>query len=92
MADYKVLSEDQVQQFIEKGYLLVKGCLDPELAERWTDQAYTRLGYVKGDPATWEKDLVWMYPENRLPIKEISEKAWGAICDVVGEKIGSKIR
>jgi hypothetical protein len=63
---------------------LIKGCLDPELARSWTDQAYARLGYDKDDPSTWEEDIVWMYPENRLPIKAISDRAWSAICDVVG--------
>ena len=83
-ADYKVLSEDQVEQFLDKGYLTVKGCVDPELAKRWIEEGYERLGYDKADPSTWEKDIVWMYPHNRLPIRDVSEKAWGAICDVVG--------
>lgn len=79
-----MLSEDQKIQFVEKGYLTIKGCLDQGLATRWIDRAYERLGYDRNDPATWEKELVHMYPENRLPVKEISPKAWEAICDVVG--------
>jgi len=79
-----MLSKDQKQQFLEQGYLTVKGCLDPQLAREWTDLAYTRLGYDKEDPATWKEELVWMYPENRLPIQDISKKAWEAICEVVG--------
>lgn len=81
---YQVLSEDQVQHFLNKGYLVVKGCVDRALAQRWTDQAYRRLGYDKHDANTWEKDIVWMYPENTLPIQEVSATAWQAICDVVG--------
>lgn len=82
--EYKELSEDQVDHFLEKGYLTVKGCLDPDLASQWTDQAYERLGYDKADSATWKEDIVWMYPENRRPVRDISERAWRAICDVVG--------
>ena len=81
---FRVLDTEQVDQFLERGYLTVKGCVDPELARRWTDQAYERLGYRKDDLSTWAEPIVWMYPENRLPIEEISEKAWDAICDVVG--------
>jgi len=82
--DYQVLSDDQVQHFLDKGYLVVKGCVEPELAQRWTDRAYHRLGYDKQDPNSWEKDLVHMHPESSLPIREISKNAWLAICDVVG--------
>lgn len=81
---FRVLSEEQVDQFLQHGYLVVKGCLDLDLARRWTDRAYERLGFSKDDPATWDTDFAWMYPENRLPVRQISERAWLAICDVVG--------
>jgi hypothetical protein len=90
---YKALTEEQVDQFITKGYFTLKGCIDPELARRWTDRAYDRLGYDPHDSRTWEKDLVWMYPENSIPIKEVSPLAWQAICDVVGgqERIENQV-
>jgi hypothetical protein len=81
---YRVLTDEQVQHFLEHGYVVVKGCVVPELAQRWTDRAYGRLGYDKQDPTSWEKDIAWMYPENRLPVREVSARAWDAICDVVG--------
>lgn len=81
---YDVLTDQQVEHFMQHGYLVVKGCIDGELAQQWTDRAFDRLGYNKHDPDTWEKDLAWMYPESRLPIRQISEAAWMAICDVVG--------
>ncbi len=83
-SNYQVLTDDQVQHFLTKGYLTIKGCIDPELAQRWTDRTYERLGYDKQDPNTWEEELVWMYPEKAMPIREISPTAWQAICDVVG--------
>jgi hypothetical protein len=82
--NYQVLTDEQVQHFLTKGYLTIKGCIDPELAQRWTDRTYQRLGYDKQDPNTWEKEFVWMYPEKAIPIKDLSEKAWLAICDVIG--------
>lgn len=80
----KVLTDDEANHFLEKGYVRVRGCVDPDLARRWIDRAYERLGYEKDDPSTWEEEIVWMYPDSRLPVREVSEKAWGAICDVVG--------
>lgn len=81
---YKVLNKDQVESFLERGYLVVKGCLDKDFAQHWIDRAYERLGYDKGDPSTWAKDLVHLYPTSRRAIRDISPKAWAAICDVVG--------
>ncbi len=84
MSKYKVLTEEQVQSFLDKGYLVVKGCLEARLANRWVEEAYDRLGYDPHNPATWQKDIVWMDHKNRLPVREISPKAWDAILDVVG--------
>ena len=81
---FQVLTPEQAQHFIEKGYVRVKGCLDRELAKQWTDEAYDRLGYDPNDRATWTKDIVWMDRKNIAPIKEISPKGWGALCDVIG--------
>ena len=42
------------------------------------------IGYDPGDRSTWTKEIVWMDRKNAAPIKEISPKAWGALCDVAG--------
>jgi len=62
---YKVLTEEQVQSFLDKGYLVVKGCFDAAFAKGWTDQAFTRLGYDPDDDSTWEKEIIWMDHANQ---------------------------
>ena len=84
MNKYKILTDAHVQSFLDKGYLIVKDCLDLNVASRWIDEAYNRLGYRKDDPRTWEKDIVWMDHKNQMPVREIAPKAWDAILDVVG--------
>ena len=81
---FQVLTPEQRQHFVEKGYVTVKGCLDPALARRWTDEAYTRLGYDPVDRSTWTKDIVWMDRHNIAPISTISPRGWAALCDVTG--------
>jgi len=81
---FQVLTAEQRQHFIEHGYVLVKGCVDRGLARDWTAEAYTRLGYDPADRSTWTKDIVWMDRNHVAPIKDISAKAWGALCDVTG--------
>jgi ectoine hydroxylase-related dioxygenase (phytanoyl-CoA dioxygenase family) len=84
MPTYKVLTEEQVQSFLGKGYLVIHDCLDTTIANRWIDEAYERLGYDKDNPATWQKDIIWMDHKNQLPVRELAPKAWDAILDVVG--------
>ncbi len=81
---YQVLTPEQRRHFIEHGYVRVPGCVDRSLAKRWTDEAYQRLGYDPSDRATWTKDIVWMDRHNIAPIRDISPKGWGALCDVCG--------
>jgi hypothetical protein len=84
VASYRVLTDEQIQSFFDNGYLVVPGCVDLEVAGRWVDQAYGRLGYDRDDPSTWERDIVWMDHLNRLPVREVAPRAWDAILDVVG--------
>lgn len=89
----QVLTPEQRQHFIEKGYVTVKGALDRSLAKKWTDEAYGRLGYDPVDRSTWKKDIVWMDRNHIAPIKDISPRAWAALCDVCGgeDRIETKV-
>src|SRR5260221_9646841 len=84
MRPFTVLTDEQVHSFLDNGYLVVKDCLDLTIARRWIDQAYERLGYDPQAPSTWEKDIVWMDHQNKMPIRDIAPKAWAAILAVVG--------
>jgi hypothetical protein len=84
MPTYNVLTDEQVNSFLDHGYLVVKDCVDPAHAQRWIDRAYERLGYRADDPATWEKAILWMRCESEALIRDVAPKAWAAILDVVG--------
>ena len=90
---FQVLTPEQAQHFVEKGYVTVKGCVDPDLAKAWTAEAYGRLGYDPKDRSTWAKDIVWMDRNNVARIQDISPRGWGALCDVTGgaDRIDDKI-
>jgi hypothetical protein len=84
MGKYRVLTDEQVQSFLDKGYLVVHDALDTRIANRWVDEAYERLGYDKHDPSTWQKDIIWMDHKNQMPVYEVAPKAWAAVLDVIG--------
>lgn len=84
MGKYAVLNDEQVQSFLDKGYLVVHDCLDQAIASRWIDEAFDRLGYDKSNPTTWAKDIVWLDHKNQMPVREVAPKAWAALLDVIG--------
>jgi ectoine hydroxylase-related dioxygenase (phytanoyl-CoA dioxygenase family) len=84
MGTYRVLTDEQVQSFLDNGYLVVKDCLDTNVAASWIAEAYDRLGYDRNDPSTWAKDIIWMDHQNHLPVHKVAPKAWDALLDVIG--------
>ena len=58
MTSLATLTGEQADHFVQHGYVAVPGCVDPDLAQRWTDLAYRRLGYDPDDPATWSEEIV----------------------------------
>jgi hypothetical protein len=84
MGKYRVLTDEHLQSFLDKGYLIIKDCLDRQIANDWIAQAYDRLGYDPNDSSTWVKDIIWMDHKNQVPIRQLSPKAWDAILDVAG--------
>src|SRR5215210_2357964 len=84
MSQYKVLTDEQVHSFMEKGYLVVKHCLDLKLADEWIEDGFQRLGYKRDDPSTWEKEILWMKHTREIPIRQMAPRAWDSILDVVG--------
>ena len=84
MSHYRVLTDAQVESFVDKGYLVVKDCIDFTLANEWIDGGFRRLGYDRSDPATWQKDIIWMKHANEMPVRRMAPRAWDAILDVVG--------
>lgn len=80
----QTLTEAEVQHFIDHGYVVVKHCFSREFAKEYVDFAYKRLGYDPADPATWEQAMIHMPAYHHFKIKEVSPRAWGATCDLLG--------
>jgi hypothetical protein len=48
-----VLSDEQLESFVEHGHVTIRGCFTREDAQPWLDEAWVRLGYDPDDPGTW---------------------------------------
>lgn len=78
------LSPEQLDHFLQFGYVTLHGCFPRELAEEWTARALERLEYRRDDPGTWKEARVHLPETRRVPFAEFSPRAWSAACELLG--------
>ncbi|KAJ8454099.1 hypothetical protein ONZ45_g19437 [Pleurotus djamor] len=81
---YNYLSQEQVNGFLEDGYIIVRQAFTPEKAEEWTKTMWTRLGLDPNDKNTWKEERIHMPWHRREEVARYAPKAWDAITDLLG--------
>jgi hypothetical protein len=81
---YEFLTDEQVEQFLAQGYVVLHDCFPRELAEEWKARAFVRLGYDPANSKNWKQTRVHMPTATRVPMKEFAPRAWGAACELLG--------
>ncbi len=84
MRTYEHLTDEQVEQFLTRGHVVLHDCFSPEFAKAWTDRAWVRLGYDPNDPQTWAKERVHMPAMETVEVKTFAPKVWNAACELLG--------
>ncbi|MBW3623834.1 MAG: hypothetical protein KY468_10555, partial [Armatimonadetes bacterium] len=87
--DLKVLSEEQVEQFIDRGYVRLEEAFPRECAMAAQDFLWERLaerGAHKDDPSTWTEPMIHIREAYNDPVFEPcnTERLKDAIEDLVG--------
>ena len=82
--DYQVLTSEQAEQFVERGFVAIRGCFSREAALEYTSTIWTRLGYEEKNPTTWAEPSLHMPSHRFIDIRSFAPKAWGAVCDLLG--------
>jgi hypothetical protein len=82
--EYQVLTEEQAEQFVNRGFVAIRGCFTREAAAEYTSTIWTRLGYDPDDPGTWAEPSIHMPSHRVIDIRTFAPKAWGAVCDLLG--------
>ena len=59
-ATYRELTGEQVQHFLERGYVVVEQALSREFADQWRSFAFERLGYDPEDSTSWAEERIHM--------------------------------
>src|SRR5215217_5847396 len=79
-----VLSSEQIDSFIEHGYLRIPECFTRADAQPWLDEVWVRLGYDRDDPSTWAEQRVHMPSLRHVEVADFAPKVWGAACQLLG--------
>ncbi|EED81036.1 predicted protein [Postia placenta Mad-698-R] len=82
--EYKYLSKEQVDFFMENGYVVIKQGFTKEKAAEWTKNMWTRLGLDPNDKSTWDRERIHMPWHKRESVATFAPKAWDAIQDLLG--------
>ncbi|GJE88533.1 hypothetical protein PsYK624_046160 [Phanerochaete sordida] len=82
---YKVLTETQVDFFLDNGYVVIKQGFSKEKAAEWTKNIWVRLGMDPNDKTTWTKERIHMPWHMREKPSTFAPKAWEAMQDLLGE-------
>jgi phytanoyl-CoA dioxygenase PhyH len=81
---YRQLTGEQAEHFLQRGFVTVRGAFDPAAAQRWLDDAWTRFGYDRDDPATWVQKRIRLSARSRVDARTFAPAAWGAAMELVG--------
>src|SRR3954469_6198844 len=79
-----VLRPEQIDSFVEHGYLRIPECFSRADAQPWLDEAWVRLGYDRDDPSTWAEQRVHMPSLRHVEVADFAPKVWGAACQLLG--------
>jgi hypothetical protein len=89
----QTLTQEQVDFFMDKGYLILHNCFTKEQAAYWLKDVWVRMGLNPNDKSTWynENDpnspfgaKIHLPGQRSVHVSEFAPKAWAAICDLVG--------
>lgn len=78
------LSESEIDHFMCRGFVRVRGCFSRQLAREWTTKACERLYCSLDDPSTWPVGRPRSPESQRVSFESIAPQAWQAACELVG--------
>ncbi|GJE94201.1 hypothetical protein PsYK624_103690 [Phanerochaete sordida] len=78
------LTAEQVDFFMENGYVVIKQAFTREQAADFTSEMWVRLGLDPDDKSTWTQERIHMPVTKRVRVSEFAPKAWAAITELCG--------
>ncbi len=78
------LTGEQEEHFLERGFVTVRGAFDAASARQWLDEAWTRFGYDRDDPASWTEKRIHLSSRSRVDARSFAPAAWRAAMELAG--------
>ena len=84
---YQQLTPEEVDHFMQHGWVKLSDCFTQEQADNITANLWTRLGMSPEDKSTWHTERINMPKHSTFAADKFAPKAWAAICDLVGGEV-----
>ncbi|KAF4623510.1 hypothetical protein D9613_001664 [Agrocybe pediades] len=81
---YEYLTSEQVEFFLENGYVIIKNAFTREQAAEWTKDLWFRLNLDPADKSGWDRERIHLPRKKSEKVATFAPKAWAAIKDLVG--------
>lgn len=81
---YEYLTDEQVEHFLDRGYVTIRGCFTAESVADWLATGWVRIGYDPGDPGSWTEKRIHLAGREYRDARELAPKAWHAARELVG--------
>lgn len=83
------LSEEEIQHFIQKGYVVVKDAVRKEIREQWFKEGLKRLSLVKKVP---DNGIIELTHTRKVFLHDIAPRAWKAVTQLLGGESRVKVQ
>jgi len=84
MLEYKHLTPEEREFFVEHGWLKVPGAIKQKYIDEWMKDLWVRLGWDEHDKSTWTEEYVKMPRHREVLASEFCPEAWEKMCELVG--------
>ncbi len=81
---YRQLTGEQAEQFLERGFVTVRGAFDAAGAQRWLDDAWIRFGYEPDDPGGWAEKRIHLSARSHVDARTFAPAAWRSAVELAG--------
>ncbi|WP_432499312.1 phytanoyl-CoA dioxygenase family protein [Kineococcus gypseus] len=78
------LSDEEVEQFLQQGHVVLEGCFDPASAQDWIERGWQRLGVDRDDPSTWTRPRVHLPTQEQVDVAQFAPRALAAASQLLG--------
>lgn len=79
-----VLTNEELEQFLTRGFVCLHDCFERELALDMTEKACQRLFCSLHDPSTWPSGRMRPPETRRIEFEEFAPRAWQAASELIG--------